>query len=122
MSHRILVVEDDADIRQALEEIIEEHGFSAVGARHGKEALDLLSRATELPCLIVLDLMMPVMDGPQFLVELKRRGLGNGAKVLLVSGERDLKDRVTELGADGCIQKPVELDHLLATVRRFIGS
>ena len=66
MSHTVLVVEDDLDIRQALMEILDEHGFAALGARDGAEALDLLSRATELPCLILLDLMMPVMDGASF--------------------------------------------------------
>ena len=55
MSHTVLVVEDDLDIRQALMEILDEQGFAALGARDGAEALDLLSRATELPCLILLD-------------------------------------------------------------------
>src|SRR5262249_20275405 len=55
MSHTVLVVEDDADIRQALLEILEEHGFNAAGVKHGAEALQFLTRATELPCLILLD-------------------------------------------------------------------
>jgi CheY-like chemotaxis protein len=61
-----MVVDDDEDVRDALCEIIQGHGYDAVSAPNGKEALELL-RTRERPCFVLLDLIMPVMDGWQFL-------------------------------------------------------
>jgi CheY-like chemotaxis protein len=63
-SHTILVVEDEEESRQALMQLLELEGFKVVGASNGAEAMDYLSVA-ELPCLIILDLPMPVMSGRQ---------------------------------------------------------
>jgi CheY-like chemotaxis protein len=62
-AHRVLVVEDDLEIRESMMEILEEHGYEPVGAENGLEALDKLRSSGPLPCLILLDLMMPRMDG-----------------------------------------------------------
>src|SRR5690242_10127431 len=62
----IMVVEDDEEIRETLVDLLHDHGYEAIGARDGRDALDTLAHAKELPCLIVLDLMMPVMDGKAF--------------------------------------------------------
>jgi CheY-like chemotaxis protein len=63
-SHTILVVEDEEESRQALMQLLELEGFKVVGASNGAEAMDYLSVA-KLPCLIILDLLMPVMSGRQ---------------------------------------------------------
>jgi CheY-like chemotaxis protein len=68
MSHQVLIVDDDRDIREALSLILEEEGCVVREASNGREALSLL-RHEALPCLVFLDLMMPVMDGWQFLDE-----------------------------------------------------
>jgi CheY-like chemotaxis protein len=69
----ILVVEDDADTRAGLVSFLEGEGFTVRGAANGREALDVLEGALVPPRLILLDLMMPVMDGWQFLAERRRR-------------------------------------------------
>ena len=67
----ILIVEDEVDARETLCEIIEMAGFSAVGAANGREALDVL--AERRPCLVILDLMMPVMTGQELLEHMQRQ-------------------------------------------------
>jgi CheY-like chemotaxis protein len=62
-----LIVEDDPDSREALEDVVDHIGFSAVGAKHGLAALRYLTGADPLPTVILLDLMMPVMNGWEFL-------------------------------------------------------
>ena len=70
-THTILVVEDEDESRQVLMQILELEGFKAVGASNGAEAMDYL-HTSDLPCLIILDLLMPVMDGRQFRAALLR--------------------------------------------------
>jgi CheY-like chemotaxis protein len=67
----ILVVEDDVDARETLCEIVEMAGCSAVGAANGREALEVL--AERRPCLVILDLMMPIMSGHELLEQMQRR-------------------------------------------------
>lgn len=117
MSHEVLVVEDDADIRVALEEIIVDHGFRVVGVRHGREALEFLARAEELPCLILLDLMMPVMDGATFREEQLRDARIASIPVVLLSAYRDLDRRAAGLGAVSVLNKPPDLRELVQALR-----
>jgi CheY-like chemotaxis protein len=98
----VLVIEDDDDVREALVETFEEQGYATAGAAHGQAALDYLRDATELPCLIVLDLMMPVMDGRKFrLAQLATPGLANIPVIILITADylRDCEFRVAV--ADG---------------------
>src|SRR5262245_59582395 len=67
----VLIIEDDPDIREALAEILEDEGYATVLAGNGREALDHLAKS-EMPALILLDLMMPIMDGWQFRDEQRR--------------------------------------------------
>ena len=117
MRHEILIVEDDADIRIALEEIIEDHGFQAVGVRHGQEALDYLAGAAELPCLIVLDLMMPVMDGASFRDAQLRDARIASIPVVLLSAYRDVDRRAVGLGAVSVLGKPPSVSELVKVLR-----
>lgn len=74
MSHsEVLIIEDEAGIRDTLKEVLELEGFEVFTAENGRAGLDLLGRLGA-PCLILLDLMMPVMDGWQFLEEIKTPG------------------------------------------------
>src|ERR1700682_3781073 len=91
MSHGVLVVEDDADIRESLIEILEESGFPTVGAANGHEALERLRRSGQPPCLILLDLMMPVMGGislPRRASQDSRAGRHSGGGALRLSRPR----------------------------------
>jgi CheY-like chemotaxis protein len=73
MAGNILLVDDDADIRDAMRDVLSDAGYNVWEAENGKAALDLL-RDVPLPCLVVLDMMMPVMDGPTFLNQLRADG------------------------------------------------
>ena len=110
-----MVVEDDADIRECVQMILEDEGYEVVTACNGAEAEEELSHMQE-PCVVLLDLMMPVMSGWEFLDHLKRRGkLDDGMHVVVVSAAlNDLpKAPVT------CMRKPLRADQLIATVRRY---
>ncbi|MCA1825858.1 MAG: response regulator [Myxococcales bacterium] len=119
-THSVLVVDDDVDIRAALIDVLEDHGFEAVGAINGKDALDKLRAAPEeeKPCLIVLDLMMPVMDGATFRDEqLKSPDLAS-IPVVVVTAYRDIADQARMKITD-FLRKPLNIDDLIAAVKRY---
>ncbi len=114
----ILVVEDDALTREALREALEGGGYGVACAADGRQALERLGQA-DLPALILLDLMMSGMDGWQF-----RREQGvvpslASIPVVVVTAASDALAAATALGAADYLQKPVEFDHLLETVRQY---
>jgi CheY-like chemotaxis protein len=113
----VLVVDDDAAIRNAVVGALELEGYTARAAANGAEALTLL--VDEPPALIVLDLMMPVMNGWQFL-EHCRQGPCQGVPVLVMSAYRQLSAEAAELGVSACIAKPFDLDVLLGAVDRLV--
>jgi two-component system, NtrC family, response regulator AtoC len=114
--HTILVVEDDTDVRESIREVLEDAGYHVATAANGKEGLDRLERAR--PALILLDLMMPVMSGPELLAILQQRG--SDVPVVVVSAYCDNADAST--GVSGFISKPVRLQKLLDTVREYVPT
>jgi CheY-like chemotaxis protein len=117
----IVIIEDDADIRDTLRAALEYEGFEVWAYSNGREAIDGLSSCKQ-PCLILLDLMMPVMDGWQFLKE--RKSLGDtiaSIPVIIVSAVAD-RSRVTGQETEGVrhfVRKPVDLDMLFNLVRSY---
>jgi CheY-like chemotaxis protein len=114
----ILVVDDDDDIRFDLRQVLEDEGYHVMTARHGKEALERL-REGDRPCLILLDLMMPVMDGTEFLEHQRGDPAIANVPVVVVTA---FVDRAGGLHTAGLIPKPVEIDPLLSTVRTHCGQ
>lgn len=113
-----MVVEDDPDIMDALRDLLEEEGFDVLWATNGKEALSCL--ATNLaPRLILLDLMMPVMNGWEFQQALRSDPGLSGIPVIVISAEPDLDRETHSLAVDGYLSKPFQLTALLDTVHRF---
>jgi CheY-like chemotaxis protein len=110
---RVLVVDDETDIRQAVAEVLAEEGHQVVSARDGAEALTHL-RAFH-PQLVLLDLMMPVMDGWQFRAAQKREEPELSAVPVIVLSALG---RDGAIDADAYIQKPFDLDDLLKAVKR----
>jgi CheY-like chemotaxis protein len=111
----ILIVEDDDDIREALTQILELEGYVVREAVNGREALDI-SAAGPTPDLILLDLMMPVMDGWQFRAEqLKNPGLSK-VPVVVISADAGVHEKVATFGAASVLPKPISLDKLLGAV------
>ena len=111
----VLVVDDDPDILEALSEILEAEGFKIKKARNGLEALDRL--APEPPDLILLDLMMPVMDGWEFAKRMKQDSKPGSIPIIVLSADRNVNSKAKEIGAVGYLAKPFELNELLTMVR-----
>jgi CheY-like chemotaxis protein len=117
-THRplVMIVEDDAAIREALEEIVTMRGFGAVGASNGAEALELL--AAHRPQLILLDLMMPVMNGWEFLAALRRSQELSTIPVVVLSAFGSAL-AIRSAGADDFVSKPFDISALLGVIRRY---
>jgi signal transduction histidine kinase len=113
----VLVVEDDDDIRVTLEAILREQGYDVAACANGRDALARLQGGALID-VIVLDLMMPVMDGWQFRVEQKRSHELSAIPVIAVTADRTAK--AVAIDADACLTKPVDMNVLLATIDRVI--
>jgi signal transduction histidine kinase len=114
----VLVAEDDLDVREALCGTLERAGYKVATAANGAEALEYLHREAA-PFLVILDLKMPVMDGWAFLTERNRDPDLRSIPVIVVSGERDIKDRVA--AAHGSyIQKPILPKRLFETMEHVL--
>lgn len=114
----ILIVEDEFLIRDALTEFLEEEGYRVVGAANGQEALNMLRKGL-VPNLILLDLMMPVMSGMQFLDEQQADARLASIPVVLLSADRNSQEKVLSSAPVEYLEKPVRLTDLLDTVERY---
>jgi DNA-binding response OmpR family regulator len=117
---RILVVDDDQPILLLMKSVLREFGFTPILASSGADALAMA--AEEPPQLILLDWRMPGISG-DVLVRKFREDLHLGSiPILILSGEPLSPDQVRELGAEGSIQKPFDLHHLISEIRHYIGT
>jgi len=115
---RIFVVEDEEMIRDSIVEFLGEQGYDAVGAADGREALDKLDVSSPRPCLILLDLMMPVMDGRSFRERQLQIPKLAQIPVVVFSAYQDVAKTAVALNAAGHLHKPLKLPDLLRTVQR----
>lgn len=120
MAGKVLVVEDDITIRETLLEVLEDEGFVAVGAANGREALERLQEPGDKPTLIVLDLMMPVLDGAGFREAQLRLPGAAEIPVVVLSAYRDLSNAANELRPDHVLNKPLRLAQLLEIARSYV--
>jgi len=116
MNHHLLIIEDDEDIRETLVDVLEDHGYEVNSASNGLEGLEALSASPRLPCLILLDLMMPRMDGAAFRQEQRQREELAGIPVVVISAYRDAEERAATLEAAAFLPKPIDMHQLLHTV------
>jgi len=121
MESHILIVEDDPALRESLRQTLEEGGYAARTADTGAAAFDALG-AGQRPCLILLDLAMPGMDGWTFLQQARRQPAMAGIPIVVLSGRLLGPARDSALPADGYIRKPVRAEELLAQVARYCGA
>jgi CheY-like chemotaxis protein len=117
----ILIVDDSEITRQGLSRAAEDAGFNGISVANGQEALAMLRGGAAID-LVVLDLLMPIMDGWQFLKLLKRDPALASIPVIVLSGAADLPEQIGGLGAVGVLPKPVELDRLCACIRGFASQ
>jgi CheY-like chemotaxis protein len=115
----VLIVDDDVDVRESLTEILQDHGYTAVAASNGREALERLHASPALPCVILLDLMMPVMDGRQFRVLQMQDAQLERIPVLILSAQTNMLETVQDLKAMASLKKPIDLRALLSAIERL---
>jgi two-component system chemotaxis response regulator CheY len=116
---RILVVEDDTDIRETVAELLMEEGYQVQTATSGRDALDRLATAATLPDVILLDLMMPIMDGWTFYDHLQREARWAVLPIVVISADANVHEKAARLKPIACLRKPVGIDELLGVVARF---
>jgi len=118
----VMVVDDQSLFRRSLQDRLRSDGYDVVGAENGAEALELLEAASN-PCVVLLDLMMPVMNGVEFLHALDRRPQNGNVRVMLVSGHGVL-DRVAldSKRIVARLQKPLEMAELRSALEAELGS
>ncbi len=119
---RILIVDDTAETRDLVSDVLMADDHKVLGAANGREAMDVIE--SEPPDLVILDVMMPVMDGYSVLREMRQKGLDVGIKVLLLTAKTMEADwvRGLRLGADRYLTKPFEVGELLSTVEAMLAS
>ncbi len=119
MSVSVLIVDDEAGVRDMLSDYLSEHGFEAHTACNGEEALEFVR--SETPQVVLLDMKMPVMDGWTFLETLRR---DSALPVIAVTAETDDASRARsfELGANDYIAKPFKLSDVGARIEALLAS
>jgi CheY-like chemotaxis protein len=114
----ILVVDDDEDVRDTIREALEVQGYEVAIAANGQQALEVL-QSGPMPALILLDLMMPVMSGQQFLEKQRQDATLAKVPVVILTADGRIKEKAASVHATGYVRKPVTLDGLLAIARQF---
>jgi two-component system, chemotaxis family, chemotaxis protein CheY len=112
----VLLVEDDADVCDAVKETLEDEGYDVAVAENGLRAMNILQASGPLPCLVLLDLMMPVMNGEEFLQEMRKEPRLSSVPVVLLTADGSVPHKARVLNVAAGLRKPVELRDLLATV------
>jgi two-component system, OmpR family, phosphate regulon response regulator PhoB len=130
MSKKVLIVDDDPDVRLFNSTVVEENGYTPVEASNGEEALQIIKK--EVPALVLLDVLMPKQSGIRFYRVLKTEKAFMGIPVIMLSGvaKRTFlrsQKALTEFGdmpvpePESYLEKPVEADELAKEIKRFIG-
>ena len=114
---KILIIEDDPDIREVIQDLLLMEGYDVQVAEQGREGLDLLTSALVLPDLIILDLMMPVMDGLELVQKLQQEPKLKTIKVVVLTAGGVCPSE----GIVDCLKKPIDADSLMAAVTRHIA-
>ncbi|HET6725169.1 MAG TPA: response regulator [Gammaproteobacteria bacterium] len=119
MNKTVLIVEDDHDVRESLVMLLEMEGYATVVADHGQEALDYLESEPQQPCLILLDLMMPVMDGFEFRARQKSNPSLSDIPVVIMSAAGNIHEKLPGLEAKLYIKKPMDFSEVADAVGRY---
>jgi CheY-like chemotaxis protein len=116
-NHLILVVDDDPDIRDSLGALLEAEGYVVELASNGQEALEYLAKGTGPPCLILLDLMMPVLDGHGFLRQRTADPALAAIPVVVITAAGEHRSRGVQ--ASDVLPKPLDVGRLLVAVQQY---
>lgn len=113
----LYVVDDDVAIRETRADLLRDEGYTVITAANGQEALDQLRHGSGPPCLIILDLMMPIMSGDEFYREKQLDPQLAEIPVVVISADGNLARKASSLGGQ-YLAKPVRLDVVIDTVER----
>jgi CheY-like chemotaxis protein len=113
----VLIVEDDADLREMMAQLLWLEGFKSASVANGREALEYLHDSAERPEVILLDLMMPVMDGWEFRRHQQADPALNQVPVIVLSALD--ASRAADLSAEAFLKKPLDFDRLIELVRGY---
>ncbi|MDQ3881408.1 MAG: response regulator [Chloroflexota bacterium] len=119
--HPVLIVDDDHGVRGVLAQILEDEGHVVRTATNGLEALEAL-RSSVRPCLILLDLMMPVMNGWEFMSRRDQERDIATIPVVVISADQGASAKAAAIGAVDCLEKPLDLNRLIDTVGRYCAA
>lgn len=117
VSWSVLVIEDDDDIRESLATVLDARGFRVLAARHGLDAIEQVRARAARPAVIVLDLMMPAVDGEAFLALQAQEPLLEAVPVVVLTGNKDRLPRPVPAIVRRVLEKPMPLATLLDTIR-----
>jgi len=118
-SKAVLVVDDDAELLAMVQTVLEGAGHRAVTATDGQDALEKV--AQEMPALILLDMKMPGVDGWEFARDFQAK-YDRGAPIVVLTAADDARKRAEEIGAQGYLGKPFDIDRLIRIVESYIGK
>ena len=116
----VMIIDDDRDVAEAIADALEDEGYGTAIAGHGAEALAVIANGAR-PQLLILDLMMPVMDGWEFRTRLEERGMG-AIPVIVCTADGHASEKVAKLAAAGHLRKPPTLSALLELVQKTLGA
>jgi CheY-like chemotaxis protein len=114
-----VIIEDDEGIRSSLQELLEDEGYAVVTAENGKQGLEVLNALSDQPCVVLLDLMMPVMNGWQVLEALQKDEAKSEIPIIVVTAAGD---RVGAPNVRRWLRKPLHLDTLLNVVEEHCAG
>ena len=117
---RILIIDDTEANRELIADYIDLLGYSSLQASNGKEGLEVMLR--EKPELVLLDMMMPVLNGADFLRCIKGMPDLATIPVVVMSGDTAARQTAQSLGAVGCLPKPVEIERLLEVAHKYVPA
>ena len=114
----ILIVEDDEDILSDLNELLTGEGYNVLCAENGQIAFNLLHSLKVLPSVVLLDIMMPVMDGWQFRILQTQEPKFARIPIVVMTADGQAPQKAAKMNAPGYVQKPIDVEKLLATIIR----
>jgi two-component system, chemotaxis family, chemotaxis protein CheY len=115
----VLVVDDDPFIREVIVELLQDEGYTVAQTANGEEALSYLQQQQVYPCVILLDLMMPKMNGWEFRAAQRQDPALAAIPVITISAHADLLTAASQLDVAGHFPKPIDMDRLLAAIQRY---
>lgn len=118
LGRRLLIIDDDAGVQKMLRILLECERFEVIVANNGRAALECLDQTP--PDLILLDLMMPHMDGQNFMEELRKRGLRPSLPVIVLTADIYAKALIERMEVDSWLSKPFRLSDLLRQIRALL--